>query len=682
MTPGFQTLVLVDADPHSRGALAFGFEREGVTVHATAEANGALALITVERPPMVVVAASEDGIDVVEFVFKLRGMRGPQPAVLVVGENDDDLRRAVMAAGADEFVGRPSFIRDIVTLARLTVGLRIGGGELEARLADFSLFFLTRAIAAARRSAVLFVERERRSADLRFADGELIAARVGHQTGSNAFLHLLLWEDAAIHLRFGDANSVRKIHKPVERLLEDGQRFVAEFEAMAERVGGRHVVFAADHARFEAVRRQVPSEVVPVLQSFDGVRSLIDVVEDSPFKPFDTIMITYRLSEMKAILRQGVTPVAHSLAAPLHARERMLGSPSLGDPSVAVADPTGRIMTGMHTPSSAPSVPQQRAQPVAAPQRKQPAPPPREPEITPVRPVAPVARPVAQPPVQVAPAPTPVPIAASADSQKAREVKRPVPIYRPAPEDVDADATVRIARLEAEIDAPPLPPPTMKLGIQAPRAPLTSLADTLSALRPVGALHGENGRAARAPRAESARAADARPANVDTGKIPRVEARPSPSRSSESGRVPRVAVTEPRPVAAPAASHTPRIEARGPSRGESSGRTRGDTPRSPKVDTGRTPKVDSGRVRKVDPARVDSGRHPKVDFTELDEDFFQREADLFRVDTVESFDDLDDDAPPDNSASKPTRRWFGLGGDKDSDTLSTREPARKPKSKK
>ena len=41
-----------------------------------------------------------------------------------------------------------------------------------------------------------------------------------------------------------------------------------------------------------------------LVKQYDGRKPLIDIVEDSPFKPFDTIKITYRLAQLGAIVRR------------------------------------------------------------------------------------------------------------------------------------------------------------------------------------------------------------------------------------------------------------------------------------------------------------------------------------------------------------------------------------------
>ena len=63
-----------------------------------------------------------------------------------------------------------------------------------------------------------------------------------------------------------------------------------------------------------------------LVKQYDGRKALIDIVEDSPFKPFDTIEITFRLAELGAIVRRPEPRDVTPLSAQLAVREWLLGA--------------------------------------------------------------------------------------------------------------------------------------------------------------------------------------------------------------------------------------------------------------------------------------------------------------------------------------------------------------------
>lgn len=318
-----ESLVVLDAAGRSGAALAFGFERAGYKVYATRDADDALAMAQTRVPQLVVVAV--DGGDALSFAGRLREVPATRE-LPVVAIGDGARREEALRAGVDEFVTRPAFIRDVLTLSRLAVAVRQDGddGGVVGLLEDYGLYFLVRAIAVAGRSGVLELERGRRLGEVDVAKGVVVGARVGRMSGVAAFHHLLLWGEASLALRFESPASERRIAVATEALLESGARFARDFETLAARVGGPLAVYAHEPRRAAEARGQIPAEVMVLVKQYDGRKPLIDIVEDSPFKPFDTIKITFRLAELGAIVRRETrhaTPLTERLAV----RDWLLG---------------------------------------------------------------------------------------------------------------------------------------------------------------------------------------------------------------------------------------------------------------------------------------------------------------------------------------------------------------------
>ena len=118
-----------------------------------------------------------------------------------------------------------------------------------------------------------------------------------------------------------------------------------EFEQLAARVGGAQAVYAHEPRRAAEARAQIPAEVMVLVKQYDGRKPLIDIVEDSPFKPFDTIKITYRLAELGAIVRRETresTPLTERLAV----RDWLLGGGDEREPRQRIDTPSGVTEAG------------------------------------------------------------------------------------------------------------------------------------------------------------------------------------------------------------------------------------------------------------------------------------------------------------------------------------------------
>jgi ActR/RegA family two-component response regulator len=322
------SLVVLDSNPQSSAALSFGFQREGFKVYSTSDSGDALAMAQARTAQLVVVSTQNAKENPLDLVGRLREEESTRELpIVVLGERR--VREPALRAGADEFVARPAFIRDVVTLSKLAVAMRQDGDQqgVVGLLEDYGLYFLTRALAVAGRSAVVELERGKRRGEVNVNKGEVVAARLGRMSGLGAFNQLLLWGEAAMHLRFESPSGERKIELGADEVLEQGADFAKKFDKLAQRIGGAQAVYRQSPTRAAEARAKIPAEVMGLVKLYDGKRPFIDVVEDSPFKPHDTIKITYRLAELGAIEVVMSEHVDSPLTARLAVRDWLLGAP-------------------------------------------------------------------------------------------------------------------------------------------------------------------------------------------------------------------------------------------------------------------------------------------------------------------------------------------------------------------
>ncbi len=296
--------LLVDSDPKALETLAYAFEGDGCRV-TRAEQVAQAAGMAASSQPQVAVVALRNGAD----LDGLGQLKQQAPHVVVLGPVS--LRAQAKALGL-ELMPLPIFVRDVVTAGKILASMSMstttpgaaGDVDVHGSLSDYGLFYLVRAIIALGRSAILQVERSSRRGEIRFADGEVTAAQVGSLQGPAALHHLLLWEEAVLELKL--RASVRKgtMNKRPDDLVEEAERFLRDFAAATKDLGPTRTVFLADQDKASRAGDSIPVEVVPVVRLIDGQRSLGDVIEDSPFRVFDTVRIMTRLMELGILTRK------------------------------------------------------------------------------------------------------------------------------------------------------------------------------------------------------------------------------------------------------------------------------------------------------------------------------------------------------------------------------------------
>ena len=329
-------LVLVQSDLKVAHAIRFGFEREGIEVlpaDGPAQARDSAEKANAE---LIVAGTSSSGAEQL-----LRGLReqlqGTPLPILWVGNGID--RGNARHLGATETLRQPMFVRDVVTMGKLLTSPKAGRSSGSAgELSDYAgLFYMLRALTAVERTGVLTLVRGLRRGELRFFRGEVTSAQVGVLHGLAALHQLLLWTDARFDLRDEDVVRRRQIPLGPEETLQDASRFLSEIRSVANGLSPSGV-YEQDIERLGRIAATIPTAVHPVLRLFDGNRTIADVIEDSPFRVFETLRIAHRLCHMGVIRRVESSRPKTGARAALSLEEWLVGdsTPAMGVPIVRV----------------------------------------------------------------------------------------------------------------------------------------------------------------------------------------------------------------------------------------------------------------------------------------------------------------------------------------------------------
>ena len=315
--------LLVDSDLKGLESLVCGFQ--GVDWRSTAcpTPETALLLVKASAADILVVVAREPHDTTLTLLRQLRSNEATRALpLLVIGPAS--LRPSVLDCGAIAFLPTPVFVRDAITASRILVSLGTQHADthgrepkIEGKLSDFGFFSIIRVMSGLLRSGVLHVERASRRGEILFSEGEITAAQVGSLQGPSAIHHLLLWEDAKIELRLHAVARRAQFSGRFDQIMDEAERFVRDYAHAIQSIGPSSSVYQKDDAKLASTTGSVPSEVAPVLRLFDGRRTLTDVVDESPFRVFDTIRILTRLVDVGVLTRRKSTGATPTPTSPL-----------------------------------------------------------------------------------------------------------------------------------------------------------------------------------------------------------------------------------------------------------------------------------------------------------------------------------------------------------------------------
>ncbi len=306
--PGLSKVIVLDPDVRAGRQVQLGFQREGVPVELAEVPRdpAELALPTGDTGLVIVGGTDPGALELVRQARQRLGEADLDTPIIFTGRG---VRRTdAEAAGADEVLLQPTYLRDVVTIGRLIHGQPASHrAHLVGSLVETTgVLTLVRALAALGRSAVLTLIRGLRRGEIRFYHGEVTSAHVGLIHGQAALHQLLLWTDARFDVHHEDI--VRRHQIPLERdeLYTDAERFLAGVRESSGKLSPS-MVLEQDHARLQLLAREIPMEVNSILRMFDGHRVLSDVLEDSPYRLFETLRVA-QLAVEAGLLRQATAP--------------------------------------------------------------------------------------------------------------------------------------------------------------------------------------------------------------------------------------------------------------------------------------------------------------------------------------------------------------------------------------
>ncbi len=277
---------------------------------------------TGSRVALVAVRSPEQ--PALELISELRNTLATR-TLPIVAFGAPALRNAAIAAGAFDYLDTPLLVRDASIVCRLWLYAR-GPTSDRDTVPDIvgsldllhGLFFLMRAMGSTGRSGVLQLSRGNRKAEVKFSDGAVTAAEVRGLQAFPALHQLLLWAGAEISLKLRHVPRRAQFSAKGAEILEECERFLRDVTHAARQMGSLQTVFAIDARQGGAFQAGVPEEVAPVARFFDGARTLGEVIEESPFRVFDTLRVVKRLIDSGALVpRAAMAPATgpHPTAA-------------------------------------------------------------------------------------------------------------------------------------------------------------------------------------------------------------------------------------------------------------------------------------------------------------------------------------------------------------------------------
>jgi DNA-binding response OmpR family regulator len=356
-----QKLLLVDADPRSVRVLEVSLKKAGYSVTTAGDGLDALAKIESLTPDLVLTDTRLPKLDGYTLVRKLkeRVEWSGIPIVFLTSQKSIEDKIRGLELGVEDYLTKPIFVRELIARVNLLLAKRTqeniaaskpanaGRTHFSGSTQDMAVVDLLQTFEVSRKSGVVHLRGNAHEAHIYFKDGKVIDAELGALRGEEAIYRALIWNEAAFEVEFKPVTGEDVIGGSTQAILMEGMRRVDEWGRLCEQLPPLSTVFEIDHEQLLERLNEIPDELNGILRLFDSVRTLSDVVDDSPFEDLST------LSTITKLYFEGL--LVPRPDAPPKEEATLVDVPPVEEPVVPVPlaeRDSGREKTKPQTPSS------------------------------------------------------------------------------------------------------------------------------------------------------------------------------------------------------------------------------------------------------------------------------------------------------------------------------------------
>jgi DNA-binding response OmpR family regulator len=374
-----RNLLLVDADPRSLRVLEVSLRKAGYSVTTSGDVDGALELLELVEPDMILADTRLPGKDGFALVAALRANPNWAEIPLVFLSSDPSVESKMrgLSLGVEDYLTKPVYIREILTRVNLAMQRKEREGisrtsktRFAGSLADMGLVDLLQTIDVSRKSGVLRLSAGNKRGAVFFNEGKVLDAELGTLTGELAIYRFLLWSEGEFELDFRDVRREDKLGVSTQGLLMEGMRRLDEWGRLQEQLPSMSTVFDVNHDELVQRLAEIPDEINIVLRLFDGRRTLAEVLDEGTSDDLATLNAVNKLYfEGFLLAREQPAEKAEELLEDMQIGaidgpfgagqepEAVVPSPSMPDPELTSPEPApNRSEARAPEPLAGPSV--------------------------------------------------------------------------------------------------------------------------------------------------------------------------------------------------------------------------------------------------------------------------------------------------------------------------------------
>ncbi|WP_437563766.1 response regulator [Sorangium sp. So ce542] len=304
-----QQLLLVDADPRSVRVLEVSLKKAGYSVTTATDGGDALAKLEVSTPDLVLSDTRLPHVDGYALVRKMKEHAdwASIPVVFLTSQRSIEDKIRGLELGVEDYLTKPIFVRELIARVTLLLARRTREGittrhfattgrtRFSGSILDMNVVDLLQTFEVSRKSGIVHLSHADNEAQVYFREGKVVDATLGRLCGEEAVYRALLWNEGAFEVEFCKVDNPDVIETSTQGLLMEGMRRVDEWGRLLEALPSLSTVFEVDSEELLERLNEIPDELNGILRLFDGKRTLMQVVDASPFEDLSTLSTISKL---------------------------------------------------------------------------------------------------------------------------------------------------------------------------------------------------------------------------------------------------------------------------------------------------------------------------------------------------------------------------------------------------
>ncbi|RYZ02931.1 MAG: response regulator [Myxococcales bacterium] len=283
-------------------------KKSGYSVTTASDGADALAKIDFSAPDLILSDTRLPRLDGYELVRRMkdRPEHAHIPVVFLTSQKSIEDKIRGLELGVEDYLTKPIFVRELIARVNLLLARRTQERmatamptsrrtRLSGSLEDMGVVDLLQTFEISRKTGVGKIANGRREARIFFRDGKVVDAELGRLRGEEAVYRALIWTTGTFEVDFCPIDREDIIPTSTQGLLMEGMRRVDEWGRLLEQLPPLATVFEVDHEQLVERLNEIPDDLNGILRLFDGKRTLLDVIDDSPFEDLSTLSTITKL---------------------------------------------------------------------------------------------------------------------------------------------------------------------------------------------------------------------------------------------------------------------------------------------------------------------------------------------------------------------------------------------------